>query len=208
MVSSFTLPIRQGEPFSLSTLLTNLVSHPRLHYIQAAHAPLLPEGRSFFEPQGAFAVTAGAFGKGFLSSDKYYQARELYSFLLYRGDLTHVEILRSIKEVTASKSLDHPNHVPTSIKLAVSRGTRLHWEGQDLGQTARAVSRLYNNSGVKLLFERILEKYDRMYRKRAFVHWYVGEGLSEGFFQEAREDVRRLKRDYEEMQADNDSSSS
>jgi hypothetical protein len=28
-----------------------------------------------------------------------------------------------------------------------------------------------------------------MYAKRAFVHWYVGEGMEEGEFSEAREDV-------------------
>ena len=31
-----------------------------------------------------------------------------------------------------------------------------------------------------------------MYAKRAFVHFYVGEGLSEGFFEEASEDLRNL----------------
>merc|ERR1719450_836393 len=30
--------------------------------------------------------------------------------------------------------------------------------------------------------------FDLMYAKRAFVHWYVGEGMEEGEFSEARED--------------------
>ena len=42
-------------------------------------------------------------------------------------------------------------------------------------------------------------KFDLMYARRAFIHWYVREGLEEHEFSEASEDVDALMKDYEEV---------
>ena len=51
--------------------------------------------------------------------------------------------------------------------------------GGDLAKTSRSLCMLSNTTAIGTAWHRLDYKFDLMYSKRAFVHWYVGEGMEE-----------------------------
>ena len=205
VVSSITTSLRFDGALNvdLNEFQTNLVPYPRIHYPLVSFAPVVAAARSAheghrvhdltmqcFEPHSQMVVCDPRAGK--------YMAVAL----LYRGDVVPRDCTAAVAALKAKTSFNLVEWCPTGFKLGINYQKPMRVPGGELAPVDRCVSMLSNTTAIAEAWNRLDHKFDLMYAKRAFVHWYVGEGMEEGEFSEAREDLAALEKDYEEVAAD------
>ena len=74
--------------------------------------------------------------------------------------------------------------IPSNVKTAVCdippRGCKV--AGTFIG----------NSTAIQELFKRIAEQFTAMFRRKAFLHWYTGEGMDEMEFTEAESNMHGI----------------
>ncbi|VDN18096.1 unnamed protein product [Gongylonema pulchrum] len=202
VVSSITASLRFDGALNVDLIefQTNLVPFPRVHFPLATYAPLISADKAYHESLSVADITNACFEptNQMVKCDPRH-GKYMAVCLLYRGDVVPKDVNAVIATIKTKRIIQFVDWCPTGFKVGINYQPPTVIPEGDLAKVPRAVCMLANTTAIEEAWARLDYKFDLMFAKRAFVHWYVGEGMEEGEFSEAREDLAALEKDYEEV---------
>ncbi|KAH0467628.1 hypothetical protein IEQ34_002661 [Dendrobium chrysotoxum] len=217
IISSLTTSLRFDGAINvdITEFQTNLVPYPRIHFMLSSYAPVISAEKAYHEQLSVPEITNAVFEpSSMMAKCDPRHGKYMACCLMYRGDVVPKDVNAAVATIKTKRTncwskthqTKHLHNLicrcPTGFKCGINYQPPSVVPGGDLARVQRAVCMISNNTAVAEVFSRIDHKFDLMYAKRAFVHWYVGEGMEEGEFSEAREDLAALEKDYEEVGAE------
>lgn len=205
MVSSITASLRFNGALNvdMNEFQTNLVPYPRIHFPLASYAPFIPISKAVHEQVTVNDLTSNLFtNENQMVKCDINNGKFMACCILYRGDVTPKDVNAAISDVKSKRTLHFVDWSPCGFKIGINYKPPTVVEGGDLARVSRCCSMLSSTTAISQAWATIDYKFDIMFAKRAFVHWYCSEGLEEMQFCEARENLAALERDYEEVAMD------
>merc|ERR1711935_1033093 len=177
----------------LRKLAVNMVPFPRLHFFITGFAPLSARGDIPYHNLNVPMLTQQVFSSRNMmaASDPTY-GRYLTCAAIFRGRMSMKEVDEQMLQVQTKNSAYFVEWIPNNVKTAVCdippRGLKM------------SATFIGNNTSIQELFSRISEQFNAMFRRKAFLHWYTGEGMDEMEFTEAHSNMIDLINEYEQYQ--------
>ena len=111
---------------------------------------------------------------------------------VFRGKVSMKEVEEQMQNVQNKNSAYFVEWIPNNVLTAqcdiAPRGLKM------------AVTFLGNSTAIQELFKRVGEQFTAMFRRKAFLHWYTGEGMDEMEFTEAESNMNDLVSEYQQYQ--------
>ncbi|XP_025961123.1 tubulin beta-1 chain isoform X1 [Dromaius novaehollandiae] len=177
----------------LRKLAVNMVPFPRLHFFMPGFAPLTARGSQQYRALSVPELTQQMFdARNMMAACDPRHGRYLTVACIFRGRMSTREVDEQLLAIQTKNSSYFVEWIPNNVKVAVCdippRGLKM------------AATFIGNNTAIQELFIRVSEQFSAMFRRKAFLHWYTGEGMDEMEFSEAEGNTNDLVSEYQQYQ--------
>jgi len=177
----------------LRKIAVNLIPFPRLHFFMTGFAPLTSRGSQQYRALTVPELTQQMFdAKNMMCAADPRHGRYLTAACLFRGRMSTKEVDEQMLNVQNKNSSYFVEWIPNNIKVSVCdippKGLKM------------AVAFAGNSTAIQEMFKRVAEFFTAMFRRKAFLHWYTGEGMDEMEFTEAESNMNDLVSEYQQYQ--------
>ncbi|XP_041983774.1 tubulin beta chain-like isoform X1 [Aricia agestis] len=177
----------------LRKLAVNMVPFPRLHFFMPGFAPLTAKNSFNYRPQTVPELMSQMFNPGnMMTACDPRHGRYLTVATMFRGRMSMREVDDQVLAIQNKNSSYFVEWIPNNLKVSVCdippRGLKM------------SATFIGNTTAIQEVFKRISEQFTAMFRRKAFLHWYTGEGMDEMEFTEAASNMSDLISEYQQYQ--------
>jgi len=177
----------------LRKLAVNMIPFPRLHFFMIGIAPMIPAGTQHFRNYSVAELTQTMFdSRNMMAASDPKRGRYLTVAAVFRGNLSMKEIDEHMVNVQNRNSSSFVEWIPNNVKTAVC----------DIPPLDHPMSSTFiaNSTSMQEIIKRISDQFRVMFKRKAFLHWYTGEGMDEMEFTEAESNMNDLLSEYQQYQ--------
>ncbi|CAF1220163.1 unnamed protein product [Didymodactylos carnosus] len=177
----------------LRKLATNMVPFPRLHFFIPGFAPLTSRGNQPYRAVTVPELVQQIFdAKNLMAACDPRHGKYLTAAVVFRGRMSMREVEEQMLNVKEKNNSYFAEWIPDNLKTAVCdippRGLKM------------SATFIANTTAMIDLWKRVAEQFTAMFRRKAFLHWYTGEGMDEIEFTEAESNMNDLVSEYQQYQ--------
>merc|ERR1711970_868068 len=197
VISSLTASLRLDGALNvdLTEFQTNLVPYPRIHFMVSSYAQVISAEKAYHESLSVAEITNSSFEPAnMMTKCDPRHGKYMACCMMYRGDVVPKDVNAAIATIKTKRTIQFVDWCPTGFKVGINYQPPTVVPGGDLAKVMRACCMMSNTTAVAEVFSRLDHKFDLMYSKRAFVHWYVGEGMEEGSSRRRARILQRWRR--------------
>jgi tubulin beta len=177
----------------LRKLAVNMVPFPRLHFFLVGFAPLTAFSSQGFRVLTVPELTQQAFdAKNMMCAADPRHGRYLTCAMMFRGKISSEVVDEQMFQMVNKHSSYFVEWIPNNLKASIC----------DIPPKGLNMSTVFigNSTAIQEAWKRVADQFTVMFRRKAFLHWYTGEGMDEMEFSEAESNLNDLVSEYQQYQ--------